>query len=65
MPKKMTEIWPKAWILNDDNAPAHKTLSVKKFLAQKSTAEMKHSPYSPDLYPNDFWLFPKIKSALK
>jgi hypothetical protein len=26
---------------------------------------MEHPPYSPDLVPNDFWLFPKIKSALK
>jgi transposase len=25
---------------------------------------MEHSPYSPDLAPNDFWLFLKIKSAL-
>jgi hypothetical protein len=26
---------------------------------------MEHPPYSPDLAPNDFWLFSKIKSALK
>jgi transposase len=26
---------------------------------------MEHPPYSPDLAPNDFWLFQKIKSALK
>jgi hypothetical protein len=26
---------------------------------------MEHPPHSPDLVPNDFWLFPKIKSALK
>jgi len=26
---------------------------------------MEHPPYSPDLDPNDFWLFPRIKSALK
>jgi len=26
---------------------------------------MEHPPYSTDLAPNDFWLFPKIKSALK
>jgi hypothetical protein len=31
-------------------------LSAKQFLAQKSIT---------DLAPNDFWLFPKIKSALK
>jgi hypothetical protein len=26
---------------------------------------MEHPPCSPDLPLNDFWLFPKIKSALK
>jgi hypothetical protein len=26
---------------------------------------MEYPPCSPDLAPNDFWLFPKIKSALK
>jgi hypothetical protein len=26
---------------------------------------MDHLPCSPDLALNDFWLFPKIKSALK
>jgi hypothetical protein len=26
---------------------------------------MEHPPYSPDLDTNNFWLFPKIKSALK
>jgi hypothetical protein len=40
-------------------------LSVKQFLAQKSITEMEHPPSSPDLAPNDFCLFPKLKSALK
>jgi hypothetical protein len=26
---------------------------------------MEHLPFSPDLALNDFWLFPKMKSALK
>jgi hypothetical protein len=26
---------------------------------------MNHPPYSPDLAPCDFWLFPKLKIALK
>jgi hypothetical protein len=26
---------------------------------------MDHPPYSPDLAPGDFWLFPKLKNALK
>jgi hypothetical protein len=35
------------------------------FLAQKSITEMEHPSCSPDLAPNDFWLFTKIKSSLK
>jgi hypothetical protein len=46
-------------------APAHKELSVKQFLAEKSITEMEHSPYSPDLAPNYFWLFPETKPTLK
>jgi len=42
-----------------------KLCSVKQFLAQTLITEMEHPLYSPDLAPNDFWLFPKIKSALK
>jgi hypothetical protein len=26
---------------------------------------MDHPPYSPDLAPCDFWLFPKLKNALR
>jgi hypothetical protein len=46
-------------------APAHKALSVKQFLVQKSITEVEHPPCYPDLALNDFWLFTKIKSALK
>jgi hypothetical protein len=52
-------------ILHHDSAPAHKILSVKQFLAQKSITDLEHLSNSPDLAPNDFWLLPKIKSALK
>jgi hypothetical protein len=34
-------------------------------VAQKSITEMKHSPYFPDSVSSDFWLFPRMKSALK
>jgi hypothetical protein len=33
--KKRPELWPSDWILHHDNAPAHKMLTVKHFLAQK------------------------------
>jgi hypothetical protein len=35
------------------------------FLAKNSITKMDHPPYSPDLAPCDFWLFPKLKNALK
>jgi hypothetical protein len=47
------------------DAPAHKALFVKQFLAQKSITEMERPTCSPDSAPNDFWLFLKINSALK
>jgi transposase len=55
----MSELWCVVWILHHDKAPAHKALSVKQFLAQKSITEMEYPPCSPDLAPNDC-LFPKI-----
>jgi hypothetical protein len=62
---KRPELWPNNWILHYHNTPAHKPFSIKQFLAQKLIIEMEHPTYSPDLALNDFWLFPKIKSALK
>jgi hypothetical protein len=62
--RKRHELWPNDWILHHDNALAHKGLSVKQFLAQKSIADMEHPSYVTDLAPNDF-CFPKIKSAIK
>jgi hypothetical protein len=52
--RKMPELWPNYWILHHENSPAHKALSVKQFLAQKSITEMEHPPYSLDLDPNNF-----------
>jgi hypothetical protein len=59
------EFWPNDWILHHDNAPAHKALSVKQFLAQKSINEMENPSHSPDLAPNVFKFFAQIKSTLK
>jgi hypothetical protein len=61
---KRHELWPK------DRIPHHGVFSssqgaVKQFPAQKSIIEMKHPSYPSDVASSDFWLFPKIKSALK
>jgi hypothetical protein len=50
--------------LHHDNAPAHSTALVQAFLA-KHIIQVCQPPYSPDLAPCDFWLFPKLKSPLK
>jgi histone-lysine N-methyltransferase SETMAR len=65
MRREGPELQPNDWIPHHDNALAHKALSVKIFVAQKFITEMEQSPCSPDLAPYDFWLFPKINSALK
>ena len=63
--RKRPGLWPGKWILHHDNAPAHNGLRVREFLAKNSITKTDHPPYSPDLTPSDFWLFPKLKNALK
>ena len=53
------------WVLHHDNAPAHTALSIREFLAKKNVPVIPHPPYSPDLAPCDFSLYPKLKSKLK
>jgi len=38
---------------------------VREFLAQNKITTLPHPPYSPDLAPCDFFLFPKLKTHLK
>ena len=54
-----------SWISHHDNAPAHRALSVREFLAAKQVNVLEHPVYSTDLAPSDFFLFPKIKELLK
>jgi histone-lysine N-methyltransferase SETMAR len=48
-----------------DNAPAHKAPSVCQFLTKKKFQPFITPPYSPDLSPQDYFLFPKLKMKLK
>jgi transposase len=38
---------------------------VHQFLAQRGVPVLEHPPYSPDLAPADFFLFPRLKSIMK
>jgi hypothetical protein len=54
MRRERREFWPNDWTLHHNNAPDHKAVSVKQFLAQNSITEMKYLPCFPDLDLNDF-----------
>ena len=53
------------WMLHHDNAPCHTSISVNEFLAKKDISMVPQPPYSPDLSPCEFFLFPKLKFHLK
>jgi len=48
-----------------DNAPAHRALATQKKLAYLGFQYLGHPPYSPDLAPSDYHLFPGLKKQLK
>jgi len=54
-----------AWALHHNNAPAHTTHSIQVFLASHGIPVVQQPPYSPDMAPCDFWLFPQLKTVLK
>ena len=53
------------WLLRHDNAPSHSSNLVQQFLSKHSVALLRQPPYSPDIAPCDFWLFPKLRISLK
>ena len=60
----MAKFQSSEWFLLHDNAPSHNATIVKKFMAKRNVAVLHHPPYSPDLAPADYYLFPKLKFSL-
>ena len=52
-------------LLHYDNASAHTAAVTLDFLAASDVQLVNHPPYSPDLAPCDWFLFPSIKRQLK
>ena len=48
-----------------DNAPPHRSKLVQEFFAKTRTNVLPHPPYSLDLAPCDFYLFPSMKKYLQ
>ena len=51
--------------LHHDNAPARSTALLQASLTKHHITQFCQHPYSPDLAPCDFSLFPKLKSPMK
>ena len=55
--------WSGVHLLHD-NVSFHKCEVVKSFSASEKVKVLNHPPYSPDLSPCDFFLFPRLKKML-
>ncbi len=53
------------YLLHMDNAPAHRGDTVHRTLDALEWRRLPHPPYSPDLSPCDFFLFPLLKKRLR
>ncbi len=51
------------FVRHRNNAPSHQADSMQKLLEKNNMLLMPHHPYSPDLAPCDFLIFPKLKLA--
>ena len=52
-------------LFHQNNAPAHRAILTQEFLRDNNYEVVSHAPYSPDLAPSDFWLFPTMKDTLR
>ena len=62
--EKRPGLQKKKIIFYQDNAPAHKSVLAMGKLRDLHYELLEHPPYSPDLAPSDFCLFPKLISSL-
>ena len=46
--------------IQQDNTPVHNSNLVTDYLTKMGINTVPHPPYSRDLAPCDFWLFPKL-----
>ena len=51
------------WHFYQDNAPVHNSILVTDYLSNIGIRTVPQPPYSPDVAPCDFWLFPKLRGC--
>lgn len=63
--RKRHQLWSSGdWLLHHDNVPAHASNLVQQYLTKHKVVQLRQPPYSPDVAPCDFWLFPRLKMPL-
>jgi len=55
----------KGFLFLHNNAPAHLALATQKKLAYLGFQYLDHPPYSPDLAPSEYHLFPGLKKTIE
>lgn len=61
---KATRFGEKRIIFHQDNARVHTCVKAMAKINELKYDLLPHPPYSPDLAPSDFHLFPKLKTFL-
>ena len=51
------------WHFQQDNAPVHNSILVTDYLTKTGIKTVPPPPYSPDLAPCNFCLFPKLRGC--
>ena len=51
------------WHFHQDNTPVHNSTLVTDYLSKMGIKTVPHRPYSPDVAPCDFCLFPKLRGC--
>ena len=51
------------WHFHEDNTPVHNSILVTDYLTKMGIKTVPHPPYSPELAPCDFCLFPKLRGC--
>lgn len=62
--KKRPHMAKKKVLFHQDNAPAHTSMITMAKLNELKYELLPHPPYSPDLAPSDYYLFPNLKRWL-
>ncbi len=69
--RKCPELWKRkqdgwrSFLLHQDNAPVHVSAPTLAKYGEWGVDLLAHPPYSPDLAPCDFTLFPQLKDKLR